>query len=157
MKILALIVIPLVALNCTRKEESCTTDNYLINNTNHSIQINFYSDGILQDADKVELNKNESKNVFSHFSLGKKNTFSYGQKISIFDSAILLFDDTVRIKHYSFKVDSSGKKGLGFEDIRNIINPSNYSGGLSNETKHTATYTYKFTFTEQDFLNAKKK
>lgn len=146
----------LLSFNCTKKEESCTTDNYLINNSIHTIEINYYSNGMVQDAEKVELMNNESKNVFNNFTMGKGNSFPYGKMISFFDSAIIQFDDTIKTTHYSFNVDTTGKKGLGFYNLRNLFNTNNYLGGKTSETKYSDYYSYKFIFTEQDYLNAKK-
>lgn len=155
MKILMYMILVLLSFNCVRKEESSTTDNYLINDTGHFIKVDYYSNGVVQISESVTLVPDEVKNGYTHFSRGKGNDLSYGEKVSFFDSALILFDDTIKSVHYSFKADTTGKKGIKFQSSRNIFNPSNYSGGKVSETRYSGTYEYRFQFTKQDYVNAK--
>ncbi len=145
----------LLSFNCTKKEESSTTDNYLINDTGHFINVDYYSNGVVQLSERVNLAPDETKNVYTHYSRGKGSNLTYGKKVSFFDSALILFDDTVKIVHYSFKADTTGKKGVKFQNSRNIFNPANYSGGKLSETKYSDYYEFRFHLTNQDYINAK--
>lgn len=72
------------------------------------------------------------------------------------DSLIVIYDDTIKIKHNSRK-EEKAITNITFWNSRNITNGQNYKIVKLCDTKHDFEAVYNFTFIEQDYLEAKAK
>ncbi|GAL83936.1 hypothetical protein MYP_1164 [Sporocytophaga myxococcoides] len=72
-----------------------------------------------------------------------------------FDSLNIVFDDTISSVHYRQNLSGDNPEAIKFENNRNLYNEDNYVRKVVMEKKHYISTEYSFTFTEQDYLNAK--
>ncbi len=153
-----LLLIILVLSSC-RYEDSTNTSNFITNNTAHKITLTPYHNGIADNNNIVNINSKESKMVLENNNLGKGTGYTYASDLAIKDSTYVLFDDTILEVHYSFKESSNNihSTGIKSDSNRSIYNENNYIRQIKSENKHNISNEYTFTFTEQDYLDAKNK
>ena len=89
---------------------------------------------------------------------GKGSGFSYPLYLAIYDSVLVAFDDSIKAIHYSYATTNKGNnsKAIKYDSSRSIYNESNYIRKITQEDKRSISNEYTFTFTNQDYLDAKK-
>lgn len=86
---------------------------------------------------------------------------SFGVSINdiLVDSLVVTFDKKYAITHY--KNDSISLNSEGYlyhaDSLRNIFNPSSYEVKQVSQSKHTRNWIFTYTFTEEDYQDAKKR
>lgn len=156
MKIFFAIAVITLLAGCT-KEESTLSYAYLKNGTSHKVEFRPYFSGNVPADKIIILLSNETKEIAKAvFARGKGN---HGFSSSYFggpgDSIIVVFDDLYSITHYSSTPASVNPKHYLFTSLRNIGNPKSYDLQSRDISKYQRENIYTYTFTEQDYLDAK--
>ncbi len=147
-------------LTACKKESSYSTNNYICNNSNHSVKITYYKDGIIINNLRVDsISVSSCYLVHKSSGFGKGNASNYLNSTINLDSALVLFDNNTLAVHYGFNTIGSNTKAIAFGNPRNIFGGSSTGGWESrivSETKRHIETELKYTFTEQDYLNPKE-
>ena len=143
---------------------SCIKDKYtnftgdLQNKTMHKIKIYPYKNGVVQEKDTITLLKNSVFNIAKGTLMGIVE--SPGFESDYFggpnDSVIVIFDDIYRITHYANNPNFFSDRHYLFTSTRNILNPKSYEFIRIKGEKNVFTNMHVYTFSEQDYLDAKK-
>ena len=151
-------IIPMIGFSCIY-EESSSTESIISNKTAHSINIIPYYHGYIVHEDVLYISKGSDTTVLRKSTRGKGAGYSYPIHLAIFDSTQIAFDDTVKFMHYSYYSTNSGfgSTGIPYTHNRSIYNGDNYIRKIVSEEKYKISNEYTFTFTEQDYLEAKGK
>lgn len=137
-------------------KETSTHSTTIVNNAStHNIKLIPYSQGIENSAYSVELTKHEERIVNNIENGGKGKGTTYGNLLELNDSIKVFFDDTISITHYKLKVVGANPKSYSYMSKRNFFNDSSYIGIITSETSGTRNWKFTYTFTEQDYLDAK--
>ena len=147
----------LSALSCTL-EESTNTKSFINNNTLHIITIIPYYQGLVVKEDSVNINSNSIYEILDNSNKGKGTGFSYSLYLAIYDSVQVAFGNSIHATHYSYATTNKGNnpKAIKIDSSRSLYNEVNYVRKIITESKRGISNEYTFTFTEQDFLDAKK-
>ncbi|WP_045459713.1 hypothetical protein [Sporocytophaga myxococcoides] len=154
MKTIHILFIIWVLPSC-RDKESTHSESFIINTSNHEIKILPYDDGNLINGDIKSIPANSTIKVLALTTRGKSTGPSYANNIMFFDSLNIVFDDTISSVHYRQNLSGDNPEAIKFENNRNLYNEDNYVRKVVMEKKHYISTEYSFTFTEQDYLNAK--
>lgn len=150
MKFFGLFILLITLLSGCIKEQSSQSDTYFVNATSHLIRVNSY--GALNKS--FEITPGQTKNVLSQNAKVLNNGISYGYISQPVDSFIVVFDMHDSIVHYkSYLVGNNPKRYL-YSSRRNIYNDSSYIKTLVSESKNFRGWSFTYTFTEQDYLDA---
>lgn len=148
-------------LTACKKETSYSTNNFICNNSNHSVNITYYKDGMIIRNRTIDSIADASCNlIYKSNGFGKGNASNYLNSTINLDSALVSFDNNTLAVHYGFNTIGSNTKAIVFGNPRNIFGGSSTGGWESrivSETKHHIETELKYTFIEQDYLNAKEK
>jgi hypothetical protein len=79
----------------------------------------------------------------------------YGVFLRPFDSVLIWFDNIKYSKHLRFNDSSICDRCISIANPRAISNPDNWVKEIQVELKHSFAGSFTYTFTEQDYLNAK--
>lgn len=130
----------------------------VVNNTSHHIKFIPFRAG---SPDRV-LVENVSAYATTGDVAGCNSVVCIQDSIKI-DSVQIIYDSTYVRTHYAEHIDTllASKKGFAFNNQRNILNYGNYTEQVKRyrynmgkcESRNT---TKTFTFTEQDYIDAKK-
>lgn len=154
MKIFFLAVLLFFFSSCTKDGVTLSYTNF-INSTNHSINVRAYLGGLIQNQSSFILNPNETKQVFDLNNRGVGNGVSFGVYSHPLDSFVVTFDNTYNISHYKPTLIGMSIKKYLYSSKRNIYNDSSYIPNLLKDTKYRREWDFKYTFVEQDYLDAK--
>jgi hypothetical protein len=139
---------------------SCVIDGHsdiktnLINQSNHSIQILPYRNGVVEPISITTISLNDTAIVFTWEGKGKVNPHDYGYYLSYYDSVKIVYNNSFTIIHR--KANDPNLSGIVYTNPRNIINSDNYLRSITSETGYSITGYFDFIFTEQDYLDAKQ-
>lgn len=139
------------------KDYVSNTETFLINNTNHVIEIYPYTGGFTHPSNKVIIYPNQRISVLKENVRGKSLNPIYGTTLQPFDSTVVVFDTIYSVSHRSFR-DSSAlcSKCIAFSSNRNISNEDNYTGTVTKNHKKFLKGYYEFSFTEEDYNFARQ-
>jgi len=142
--------------SCVIEDETYTVA-YLKNATVHQIVILPYRNGVVLPTDTLKLSPDStlkigegvSREMVNHggFSSGK---FSGDSK----DSTRVVFDKKYSISHYVTMPTNIANKHYDYSSLRNIVNYLSYDYTYENKTKHSRRATYRYTFTDSDYVYA---
>jgi hypothetical protein len=140
---------------------SCVIDGHsdiktnLINQSNHSIQILPYRNGVVEPISITTIPVNDIMVVSISRGMGKVNPHNYGNDLQLFcDSVKVIYDGVFTVIHR--KANDPNLSGIVYTNPRNIINSDNYLRTITSETGYSITAYFDFIFTEQDYLDAKQ-
>lgn len=139
---------------CT-KEEVGLTKTFIINTTNHRIRILPFNGSNLDNIRIKLIEPLATVEVYSASVKGKTIDPCYGTLLQPFDSVVVTYDDTIRIPYIKFNLVYSGTHRILFSSNRSISNAANYIKAITRETKTSLEGNFTYTFTEQDYLDAK--
>lgn len=153
---IVIVLFTLVTLSggCTKDGETNVTA-YLLNNSGHQIEIYYYNKGVVNVNDTLKVGA--SQKVYYGESYGRgiwsgaTCSFKYRG-----DSAIIIYDNSYKITHLWSGFSSSNSKCYLFDNIRNVFNPKNFNSVYNDVSNYSREFTLTFTFTEQDYLDAKQ-
>jgi hypothetical protein len=141
---------------------SCIKDYYSVaqsiikNSTNHQIKILPYKDGIPLNDQLVLIGPNANDSIIKHSTIkGKSLGQPYGTYLMPYDSVLIWFDDVKYSKHLRFGDSTVCDRCIDINSSRAISNPNNWVKAIQEETKHGLRGSFTYTFTEQDYLDAK--
>lgn len=153
---LVLLSINFILSSCV-KEKQTFTDLKIKNSTAHSVEIIPYRHGDIYS--EVIINIREYSDTMI-----KKNYFHRGiSNIPLFfpeylndtDSAKVIFDNQFSITHYFKQTSMVSEKYYEKLSNRNLSNLDSYNSFIESESKNTRHWISIYTFTEQDYLDAK--
>ena len=156
----AYFTISILVLNgCIRTTEEIT--NYtatVVNNTSHIVIFKPYAFGSVRQDKQFTLAPGSSLEIANGFMRGITVLGSgFGSDyLAGSDSIEIVFDNIYKMTHYGSALPTplSGKHYL-YTSNRNILNKNSYFAKQEGENKYSVTYSYTYTFTEQDYLDAK--
>ena len=97
------------------KELSYSTSNFICNETNHSIKIIYYKNGLIENNLTIDpLSINSRKLVYRSNGFGKGNASNYLNSTIDMDSAIVIFDNTIEAIHYGYNKVGLNTKAILF-------------------------------------------
>jgi hypothetical protein len=152
------IAFSIVAFSSCNYEKSANTKSFINNNTFNKVTIIPYYQGFVVKEDSVQINSNQLVLVLNKNEKGKGSGFSYPLYLAIYDSVLVAFDNSIHATHYSYATTNKGNnpKAIKIDSSRSIYNEVNYVRKIITESKRGISNEYTFTFTEQDYLDAKK-
>jgi hypothetical protein len=155
----AVLAIAFVVLSsCGRDIDSYTDANmYWINSTSHVIEIRPYAFGAVIQNYVVILQPGQGKQVGSERSMGKHNIGMgcASEYLLASDSIQVIFDGQYSISHYFQQPAIVSPKFYTYQSLRNLGNILGYEMKVEKESKYSASHSYIFRFSEQDYLDAK--
>jgi hypothetical protein len=155
MKILNItLLLALTFVGCI-KEDVGNTKTYIKNNTQHKIILLPYSGSSIDNHMRREIDPLKTTEIFHQVVRGKSLEPCFGTLLQPYDSVLVTYDDTVKIAHIKFNITTNNKHCILFSSNRSISNQNNYVLITEDETKHSIKGHYTYTFTEQDYLDAK--
>lgn len=137
------------------KESNTISTTYFINTTQHKIEVNAYLNGYVQTNSSFVLNANESKMIFNFNYRGIGSGVSYGYINHPMDSFTVKFDDLYSISHYKPNLIGTSLIKYLYDSKRNLYNDSSYVSDITKDSKYRREWDFKYTFTEQDFLDVR--
>lgn len=154
-KIIFYVILLIIVTSC-RKESSYSTTNYMCNTSSTFIKLTFYKNGVKQNYLMIDsIKANECKTVLHANGFGKSDGPNYVNNIISKDSVIIEFNNTVQAIHYGYFITTvPNPKAILFNNTRNILNGVNWKYKIISETKYFKETELKFTFEEQDYLDA---
>jgi hypothetical protein len=144
----------LILAGCS-KEQFGHTKTFYVNSTNHSIKLLPYNGGLLLAGDVKTIPPLSTTEAYSASVRGKTIDPCFGTLLQPYDSVLVTYDDAVKIPHIKFNLSYTGTHRVLFTSNRSISNPGNYIREITNETKFSIEGRFTYTFTEQDYLEAR--
>lgn len=139
-------------------EDRTRTFNYTYfqNDSVHKISVIEFSQGKITNYMSFDLQQNEKKQIISTQYPGiGGNGQSYADLTSLTDSILVIFDNKDTIIHYGKSYVLGGaKKFILYNSPRSLLNSNNYTKTTLTKTTNRLTYSFLYTFTEQDYLDA---
>jgi hypothetical protein len=152
---IAVLLITFFISSCI-KEKSTYSTTIAVNSTNHYILITPFANGVISNKDSFSLDPNVSKNIYESYYRGIGSGVTYGYDIPYTDSIIVTFDNRYKMVHYNHILPTMlNTKHYLFLSKRNLYNDSSYNRVLLSETSSNKDWRFTYTFTEQDYLDAK--
>jgi len=139
-----------------RHEESTSTKTFITNNSSHSIEIIPYYQGVISNVDIKYIAPNSTLPILTNHTRGKSAGYSYPIYLIAVDSIYVLYDNLKTVVYYKENSTGNNPKAITYDSSRSIYNEANYIRKITQEDKRSISNEYTFTFTEQDFLDAKK-
>ena len=135
------------------KEESTFSELVYINNSKNTISIKVFQNSFLTDSFKILPNSELIKENFSDRGFSNEPIIFF-DFLRESDSIIVTFNDSFYTTHLNDSV-TFGKKRISYFSSRSLYG-ANYTNSKVDEKKHYIHYKKTFTFTEQDYLDAKQ-
>jgi hypothetical protein len=135
------------------KEESTLSELIYINNTKNTISFKVFQNSYISDSFKILPNSEFNKESFSERGLSKEPIIFF-DFLRESDSIIVTFNDSFSLTHLNDSV-TYGKKRISYFSSRSLYG-ANYINIKVDEKKNYIHYKKTFTFTEQDYLDAKQ-
>jgi len=128
----------------------------LKNGTTHSIKILFFSQGMIVTANTITLDPGKEFRIGNGSNRGIVNHGGFGSEyFTGVDSVHVVFDTTHRISHYIKTPANLFPKHYLYTSTRNLGNYLSYAYTYEDKSKYRRISHYIYTFTEQDYLDAK--
>lgn len=140
-------------ISCS-KEKNTYSNSYGKNTTFHTIKVQPYKNGVIDNNTGFQLQANESKQIYYNNTRGKNAGLTYGAANQPADSFLVTFDNLWSIVHYKPTLVGNSSKRYLYSSRRNLYNDSSYVTVLSKDTKYSNHWEFTYTFTEQDYLDA---
>ncbi|MEQ1799580.1 MAG: hypothetical protein ABL872_16615, partial [Lacibacter sp.] len=86
---------------------------------------------------------------------GIGNGLTYGGYNQPLDSFVVVYENIYYISHYKPTLVGGNSKKYLYTSKRNIYNDSSYVPNLIIDSKHQRSWDFKYSFFEQDYLDAK--
>lgn len=104
----------------------------------------------------INMQANTRDSIFKTVSVKGKNLGDpYGVFLMPYDSVIVWLDNNRSSKHLRFVDSSICDRCISITNPRAISNSNNWVKEIQKEEKHFLHGSFTYTFTEQDYLNAK--
>jgi hypothetical protein len=128
-----------------------------MNTSIHKIKIMPYYKGNIYLEGVKNIPENSSSEVLFSRNRGKSAGLSYATDLMFSDSLFVLYDDSICAVHYPQNLTGDNPQAIKYDNTRNLFNEKNYQYKIISEEKYKIHTEYTFTFTEQDYLDAKEK
>lgn len=140
--------------SCKKKGVYYSTKSYVINKSNHQIQILPYFNGaVFQELARViEPNTTKEVSIQNSYGLGYS---TFGENLMGFDSVVVLFDGIKTSRHLTYYDSSTYHNSIKYSNNRSIINGGNWGRTTTYARNNRYEGFDNFYFFEQDFQNAK--
>ncbi len=141
--------------SCT-DQTSYKTVSLFENDTPHLITVKGYKNGTVNTLSEQTITAQQTKEVYVDQNDGKGRGLVYPGEIAGLDSLVVEFDVGIKAIHYSsLTKNGTNPSALDFSNSRNLFNENNWIFKTVKETKRRLESEFSYTFTEQDYLNAK--
>lgn len=131
--------------------------SYFENKTNHKVVVTPYLSGVVYPQNISTLSANENLLLIKGGVLGTTEFTPLTAYIGVgsqMDSTIVTFDDTLSIVHYLMASPIGSRKYYLWTSNRNLLNRASWNEEI--DKSHASwKVTTRYTFTEQDYLDAK--
>lgn len=141
-----------------KKEPYTAYEAYLINKSGHIIEIRPYFNGTAPAANTIRLQINDTFKIAEGSDRGLISASDGGfssKYLSGEDSIRVIFDNTYFISHYVKAPLMLAPKYYLYTSLRNLGNYKSYSAASNNLSKTSRLNIYRYTFTEQDYLDTR--
>lgn len=156
-KLVMIFAFPLMFLSCI-KEDKTLSHAFIYNGSNVGIQITLFSSGVPMLNYQLDIEPNDSLVVStdSYIGKGKMQGAGFNNKyFELADSLIVIFDDSFKVTHYRDTPLVFANKYYLPSNPLCIMNIGNWEYSFD-ETKHSITNYFTYTFTEADYEYAKQ-
>jgi hypothetical protein len=154
MRFIHWLAICIVFVSCT-KERSTNYVATLYNGSSHNIEIKPYYGGVSPANKKINLGPMESKEIANGFDRGIVDHAGFSSAfLGSPDSMVVIFNNAFSITHYTVTPTVFSNKYYLYTSLRNIENYKSYEYKILEDSKHERGVSYKYTFTNQDYLDA---
>jgi len=148
-----IVVLILILMTSCIKEERALSELVYVNHSTKKIELKIYRDAIIIDSFFISPNSQNIKE--SHYARGKsKKGIIFYAFLRNSDSTTIIFNDSFKITHLYDSITINSKR-IGYFSNRSIYG-NNYVESIFEEKKHFIHHKVTFTFTEQDYLDAKQ-
>jgi len=156
MKIKSIFIIASLFLVSCTKESMTGYKTFLKNNTDHMIVIKPYHFGSVAMDKIITLPPSDSLQIAEGSERGIVTGVVFSSEYFIgMDSLVVNFDNLYNITHYFILNPALNTKYYEFTSNRNLGNGISYAIKIEDVSKYSRHNTYTYTFTEQDYLDAK--
>jgi hypothetical protein len=146
----------LIAAFSCNKEKTTYSRAYWINATSHHIEVRPIGKGIVISQNVVRLLPGSKLEIAASSFRDIVNRPMFDSRyFEGADSLIVVYDSLYTITHYANTPIALSPKHYLFSSTRNIGNPNSYKFEFQDKSKHKRETFNTFTFTEQDYLDAK--
>ncbi len=147
----------LITLSSCIKDYSSTTSSVIKNTTGHLIKIEPFINGNLENNSVIIISQCSEKKVIENAMIrGKATGDCFGRLMQPYDSIIISFDGLKKSTHLKFSSSITDSFNyVLFSNNRSFTNNVNWNKLTLGETKHTLNTLFEYSFSEQDYLNAK--
>lgn len=150
-----LIIGVLITDSCI-KESSAYAQTFFYNTTEHSVNVIPYQNGQVVNDQIITVKPKERKVVQELFLKGKSLGVPFGERLRVYDSVLVIFDNVAVSKHLKFGDTSDCSNCILEVSNRHIANSVNYVKTITESSKRSISGYFTYTFVEQDYLDAKK-
>lgn len=159
MKFIKYCVCLFVLSSCNLEERGSTHYIALLkNSTQHSIKILSYTSGVVLPKDTIKLVNGQELEIANGYDQGIGTSPGFYTQYFVGepkDSVLVVFDNTYSIVHYRQAPEFKSNKYYLQISNRNLMNLDSYSFTSTRITKRSQENVHIYTFTEQDYLDAK--
>jgi hypothetical protein len=142
-----------LGLNACTDQSSYQTISFFVNETNHTIIIKGYENGIFNSSLQQSISPNQKLLLYTDKNDGKGRGFVYPVIIiGGLDSLVVEFDFIKKSTHNnSILLSGNNPKAIVFTNERNIFNENNWVLNTTKNTRRRLESEFTYTFTEKDF------
>ncbi|RYD88638.1 MAG: hypothetical protein EOP50_18790 [Sphingobacteriales bacterium] len=145
------------------KDEYARTSSYMVNHSAHRIVVTPYLRDSAVLGKRITLIPGDSLLVNQSDGAGKDGASSWVLQAQAYDSLHVLYvdtsaalpRDTARIGHLRQGGIVSYTHFIPYSSPRSLLNAANWTGAPVEETRYLLRSNFHFTFTEQDYLDAR--
>ncbi len=150
-----LIIFSFILSSCI-KEKQTMSYLKLTNSTGHSIQMVPYKNGTVFTSNVKALSPNSTIELEHNFTRGiNEEPVIFNTYVTEVDSIQVIWDSKDTITHLHLASDLSSTNHYPISSNRNLFKQGSYKTDITGDTKHSRTWEVVYTFTEQDYLDAK--
>lgn len=157
-----ILVLCLLLAACV-KEEYFRTQSWLVNRSAHRILITPYLRDSAYRFQTVTLQPGDSTRVYDGSGPGKDGATTWGYQLRNFDSLRIAYvdtsrtapADTARIGHTRQGLTVTYPHVIPYTSPRSLYNSANWQTALNEESRYMRSNRYWYTFTEQDYRDAR--
>lgn len=156
MKRIIFLLSMVTTLVCCTKEKETITSLIIHNNSSKNIEIMPYRNGGIYTPGRLSIPSGSGHSFPSHASRGiSKVPVVFPSYLDMTDSIVVVFDGTYRITHLLHDSTTTYPiKHYLKTSVRNLGNLDSYISVITSDKKHKRFFEVKYTFTQQDYLDA---
>jgi hypothetical protein len=149
-----IVVTAVLCLQC-KCEGTFTSTTKLKNLSSQTVNITLFSKKTITINEKITLRNDEYIKVGQAGGRGKGFVNNYPYLLSQVDSIWIEYNTNKKAVHYGKLVTGKNTFAIAYDNPRSLFNEENYVRKTITNDKCYLETEYRYTFTEQDVINAK--